>query len=555
MKITNFTFVSKIVAIIVAMTLLGCQEPVTSTPTPEPEPEYKSFKFSGVTTDHTSIRVNIEPENLDQEYIVFLCEKKHFTANQIDTREELLEDDYIYFSELAEYYGISLHEFLSTVGWLTTGTKIGYGAVNLHPNTEYVVYCYGVEFDGDFYEATTEICYTVITTTAPEMVDVEYNISVEVTGNVANISIDPQEYNGYYYSFIIPETDQYYIYKDMEFSEEYMAHYRNNLLDEFEENMDLGTPASELCHKGKVEFSERLEPNKEYVVAVFTLSNDKTPIIASLPTLKYFNTQDVKISNMTIDIAVTDITPYTAELTVTPSNKTESYACLLLGKDQVPPIEDEYEQMLTIIEYYEPAIFNGRFNEKIYPFMPESEYVILAFGVENNLPTTQLFRHDFTTLKADPGKISIESIDILKLFDAKEIIALDSRYAQALNNCECVAIVEVTTSAPTDNVYFWWYEEWMKIEYSEEAFLEDLLMYEPTKPMQMMDMYYSMDEDDKFFFTGIAEDEDGNLSPIYYSESFTTSKSMCSPANEFFGYVNTLNATSKAKTRTFVVKR
>ena len=555
MKITNFTFVSKIVAIIVAMTLLGCKEPVTSTPTPEPEPEHKSFKFSGVTTDHTSIRVNIELENLDQEYIVFLCEKKHFTANQIDTREELLEDDYIYFSELAEYYGISLHEFLRTVGWLTTGTKIGYGAVNLHPNTEYVVYCYGVEFDGDFYEATTEICYTVITTTAPEMVDVEYNISVEVTGNIANISIDPQEYNGYYYSFIIPETDQYYIYKDMEFSEEYMAHYRNNLLDEFEESMDLGTPASELCHKGKVEFSERLEPNKEYVVAVFTLSNDKTPIIASLPTLKYFNTQDVKISDMTIDIAVTNITPYTAELTVTPSNKTESYACLLLGKDQVPPIEDEYEQMLTIIEYYEPAIFNGRFNEKIYPFMPESEYVILAFGVENNLPTTQLFRHDFTTLKADPGKISIESIDILKLFDAKEIIALDSRYAQALNNCECVAIVEVTTSAPTDNVYFWWYEEWMKIEYSEEAFLEDLLMYEPTKPMQMMDMYYSMDEDDKFFFTGIAEDEDGNLSPIYYSESFTTSKSMCSPANEFFGYVDTLNATSKAKTRTFVVKR
>lgn len=551
MKIKDFIFVTKVIALIATLTLFGCNDNETSTPQPTP----KAFKFSGITTEYRSLKVNVIPQNEEQEYIIFLSEKKHFTLNQIDTREELLEDDYIYFTALAEEYNMGVRDFLTQVGWLVKGDKVGYGAVNLYPGTEYVVYCYGVEFDGDFYEATTEICYTEISTSIPELVMVDYAVNVEVTGSVATVEIDPKDYNGYYYYYVVPETDRYYVYNGMEFGNDYMSYYRNSLLDEFDEALELGTSISQMCHKGKVEFSERLEPNKEYVVLVFTLSEDKTPIIASLPTTHYFTTGDVKTSDLTIDIAVTDITPYYAQLAVTPSNNNESYACLLLGKNQVPPIEDEYEQMLTIMEYYEPSIFEGAFSEKIFPFMPESEYVILAFGVENNLPTTELFRHDFTTAKADPGTISIENIEIVKLFDAQEIIALDKSYSSALAECECVAVVDVTTSTPTDSVYFWWYEEWMKFEYSAEAFLEDLLMYDPTSTRELADMYYSYSDDDKFFFAGIAEDENGNLSPIYYGESFLLSKDMCSPAEEFFAYVSKSSAKRSATTHRVIVKR
>ena len=553
MKIKNFTLVTKVIALVATIALFGCADDNTTKPNNEAKP--KEFKFSGITAEHRSLKLNIMPQNEEQEYIVFLCEKKHFQRNQIDTREELLEDDYIYFTQLAEQFNMGVRDFLTQIGWLVKGDKVGYGAVNLYPGTEYVVYCYGVEFDGDFYEATTEICYTEIATTAPEFVEVDYTINADVTGNIATISIDPNDYNGYYYYYIVPDTDRYYLFENMEFNDDYMAYYRNGLIDEFDEALDMGTSVSSLCSKGKIEVTERLEPNKGYVVLVFTLSADKTPIIASLPATKYFNTGDIKTSDLTIDIAVTDITPYYAQLAVTPSNNTENYTCLLLGKNQVPPIEDEYEQMLTIMEYYEPSLFKGYFSEKIFPFMPESEYVILAFGVENNLPTTQLFRHEFTTAKADPGKIFIENIEIVKLFDAQEIIALDKSYSNALAECECVAVVDVTTSAPTDNVYFWWYEEWMKIEYKEEAFLEDLLMYDPTSTRELVDMYYSYGDDDKFFFAGIAEDELGNLSPIYYGESFLVSKDMCSPASEFFNYVTKSSAKRTATTHRVIVKR
>ena len=126
----------------------------------------------------------------------------------------------------------------------------------------------------------------------------------------------------------------------------------------------------------------------------------------------------------------------------------------------------------------------------------------------------------------------------------QEIIALDSSYKNKLANCECVAIVEAKTNIPTDKIYMWWYEEWMRVEYSEEAFLEDLLMYDYANNPEIMDMYYSYSDQERWLFAGIAEDESGNMSEIFYTEPFMLSKDMCDPAEEFFSYVGNTATTA-----------
>ena len=113
-----------------------------------------------------------------------------------------------------------------------------------------------------------------------------------------------------------------------------------------------------------------------------------------------------------------------------------------------------------------------------------------------------------------------------------------------LSGCECVAIVEAKTNTPANALYFWWYEEWMRVEYSEEAFLEDLLMYDPANNPEMMDMYYSYSDQERWLFAGIAEDENGNMSEIFYTEPFMLSKDMCDPAEEFFSYVGKASTTA-----------
>ena len=257
-------------------------------------------------------------------------------------------------------------------------------------------------------------------------------------------------------------------------------------------------------------------------------------ILCSEPSVAYFTTNESNKSDLTIKIEVTDITQYNAMLTVTPSKKGEEYACVFLATSQMPPYESEYEQMMFIIENFDPAIFKSSFSEALTPLMPNTEYIVVAFGIENNLPTTDMFSYRFTSLEAGTSEVYIESIEFVKLFDAKEIIALDSSYANALAEVECVAVVEAKTNIPTDKLRFWWYEEWMKFQYSEEAFLEDLLMYDYANNPEVMDMYYSLDDEDRFLFAGIAEDDKGNMSEIFYTEPFMLTKDMCDPAEEFF---------------------
>ena len=520
-------------------TLAACSNPNDEpTPTP-PSDEAKAFAFDGKTIKHRELSVNIIPEDKNMEYVVLFAEKKHFIANGIDTREELIDDDLTMLRDYANYYGISIREFLEGMKWLVKGDKEGYKVTNLYPATEYVVYCYGVNIDGETYEATTEVCYEVITTTAPELQNIEFNIDAKVNGNSVAVTMTPNDYEGLYYSYIVPETDNYYLPDGAEFNADYLAHYRNTTLDTFNELINnQGIPAKQFCHSGEITRNERLTPNSNYMVVCFAVSNEQTPILCSEPTVAYFTTQDSNKSDLTIKIEVTDITQYNAMLTVTPSKKGEEYACVLLAASQLPPYESEYEQMIFIIENFDPAIFKNSFSEALTPLMPATEYIVVAFGIENNLPTTNMFSYRFTSLNAGTSEVYIESIDIIKLFDSQEIIALDSSYKNKLSNCECVAIVEAKTNIPTDKLYFWWYEEWMRVEYSEEAFLEDLLMYDYANNPEMMDMYYSYSDQERWLFAGIAEDEDGNLSEIFYTEPFLLSKDMCDPAEEFFSYVN-----------------
>lgn len=529
---------------ILAVALIALAAACQNEPPHEPV-KPKPFAFENKQIKHTELSLDIAPEDKELEYVVLFAEKKHFIANGIDTREELLADDLAMLRQYADYYGITIREFLEGMKWITKGDKEGYKVTNLYPATEYVVYCYGVNVEGENYEATTEVYYEVITTTAPKLQDIDFDIKANIVGNSVAITITPNDYNGLYYSYIVPDTNNYYLPEGAPFNADYLAHYRNTTWATFNELINnQGIAAEQFCHSGEVTINDRLNPNANYMVICFAVSEDQTPILCSEPSIAYFATQESNKSDLKIEIKVEDITQYNAMLTVTPSKRGEDYACVFLAASQLPPLESEYEQMMFIIENFDPAIFSGPFSEALTPLMPGTEYVVVAFGIENNLPTTDMFSYRFTSLEAGTSEVYIESIEIAKLFDAEEIIALDKSYTSILAECECVAIVEAKTNIPTDKLRFWWYEEWMRVEYSEEAFLEDLLMYDYANNPEMMDMYYSMSDQDRFLFAGIAEDENGNMSEIFYTEPFLMSKDMCDPAEEFFSYVGSASTTA-----------
>lgn len=510
--------------------VVGCQPDEKNEPTPDNKD--MAFRFEMNTTTHTSVATNIIPEDKSMEYIVFLSELKHFYMNGIDTEQELLEDDYLYFYEMAAEFEMPMRDFLQAAGWLTSGDKLGYRGINLYPDTDYIVYCYGVQFDGEYYTATTDICYTQLRTTTPELRNITFATEHSVDGNVASFRISPNDYDGYYYHYIIPDYDPFFIHEGMEITDEYITYYRNMAADDFQELIDVqGVSKDNFCHKGVAEFSKRLDPNTNYMLLTFAVSDDQLPILCSAPEVCYFTTQEPLYSELSIDIEITDITPYEAQLTLTPSSD-EPYACVFLTADQFPNSEDDLETMNKIIEYYLPAIFTGEHREKLTPLMPSSEYVVAAFGCDGENPTSELFVERFTTPAQQSSDVYITSIDILKIFDIEEVAAIDSAYEPLIEECECLVVVEAKTNVACDKVYYFWFEDWMRYEYSNEAFLEDLMMYEPTPSPTVMTLWYSTEV--PVFFAGIAEDEGGNISDIYYGDIVPIERENCSPAAEFF---------------------
>ncbi len=533
-------FLQSILTFTTLVLCLSCNtdEPTGDTPSPNDKVE-GVIRFSDERSSQRALSLNIISDDPDMEYIVLLAQKKHFILNEIDSQKKLVEDDYFYVQSLAKQYNMEVRDFLQQMGWLVKGNKMGYSAMGLYPDTEYVVYCYGVEFTDEGYEATTEIFYDIIKTAGPVAKQAEFDITCTTDGNLVDVSIDPNDYDGYYFYLIVPETWREYIPEGEEMDSTHIEMLSNITFDRFNQwqNVD-GTPIEQFCFQGQHIHSERLEPNTNYMVVAFAVSDDTTPLLCSVPAVKHFTSGDYAKTSLKLDIEVTDITPYSANLNLRPSNNSEEYTCIFIAKSQLPLVDSDYQLMKALANNFQPSIFTGPIkNEYLGPLMPQTEYVVLAFGLDGNIPTTDLYQVHFSSLEATDGTTQITDIELIKLFDTEEIIAIDPSYRKKLGDCECVAIVEATTNEPCDKLYFWWYEEWMKVEYSEEAFLEDLLMYSYANNPEIMDMYYSMGNDDLFFFAGIAEDEKGNLGDIYYGDAFVASRDMVSPAEEFFPYV------------------
>ena len=140
-------FLKSIIAFMVVALAASCNNEPPQNVEP-PVDDAKPFAFENKSIKHRELSLSIIPEDKELEYVVLFAEKKHFVANGINTREELIEDDLAMLRDYADYYGITIREFLEGMKWLAKGDKTGYKVTNLYPATEYVVYCYGVAIDG-----------------------------------------------------------------------------------------------------------------------------------------------------------------------------------------------------------------------------------------------------------------------------------------------------------------------------------------------------------------------------------------------------------------------
>lgn len=489
-----------------------------------------------VTT--SSLTVDVTPLDKEMVYIVFLNTREYIEQFQLTTDEALHEDDLKYI----ESTGYPISNFCSK-GDLKDKT------MSARPDTEYVVYAYGINPEtGDML---TRIVYADATTPDIDKVDAKFKIEAEIYSTIADVTVTPENYDGYYFfeayqtSTINPELSLFEIcsnsFSNVVMSYEMFGYDKAAILA--------------ACCKGPGFRRIELQAETKYTIVAYAVSEDL--LVCSEPSVLEIETSGVTTSKNILDITVSNITARTADVTITTTNE-DPYVYVLLDSEDLAEAGETDEDVLDYIttRYYLGYYSIGDESYSLSKLTPDSEYAVCAFGYLSGDVTTKLFRADFATKPETVGSVSIE-IPCDEYYDISAIYAIDPSAISGWDSFYDVYLPLQPVLSPEGakaDLYYAVYDYESYFDTTADAELKSEVYYnacyeEPRDPEGSL---YTLYYDDTVIVIGFAVDEQGNWGPLYKSKPFTITTSGVSDAQQFIDkYVNLYNpqAVKAAATR------
>ena len=405
-------FISKLAFMaMLAFGVASCQKPIDEpqdpqNPTEEPvKPESgKPVVMEDFTVTLTSIHsgdvfLTIEPEDKEMTYWYQLQVKEDMP----DTDEEILASDLDYLNYIADYYGASLAQLLADN--LLKG-DIEWRYQYLEPNTEYVLYMYGMNTSG---EALTTVNQLTFKTTKVEQLDCTFDILIgdNVTANSFSITIIPSDDTvGYYFDVFPAWMYEEYCLSDAANIPAFMAEYIPALASENGVTVSYAVGAisnyGTIAHDFTLE--DGIEPNSSYFVFAVGLGADGTAtteaqvaeVKTAAPPVNSFEVTEGYVED---DRATFYVRP----------DHSESYVALFELKeyflDENGELVSDEEIIASIIAAQGSKlgdhIYSGTSTVKECPMIPNKDYFCLVFGYFGGEVTTPLTKVEFSTKPAD----------------------------------------------------------------------------------------------------------------------------------------------------------
>mgnify|MGYP006361263721 CR=1 FL=1 len=251
-----------------------------------------SFAVSNVT--YRSCTVNYKPLDKSRPYMANIIDKEYFIQSGVDNAQSFVEAEMKNYLTIAQANGMTLEEVMPRLNpqLIYTGDAVRQFNDMQHGST-YVVYSYGVEFSGNEYKLTTPINYTLVELPIPEMYDVSFSVNYSIYNSMANISIIPQDWTGYYSVQVAPDYSIFYIPKGEQITEFWLRSLANNFFTTGRAAIAQGmTPESFMkanCSIGSQQITLPLDESFEHMVIVFAVKSEDSaiPVMCSVPTIVY----------------------------------------------------------------------------------------------------------------------------------------------------------------------------------------------------------------------------------------------------------------------------
>ena len=515
-----------------------------------------TFDMEITANTTTTCSTKITPSDDQVTYIAFMAEVDYLNGKYISTTEELFQDDYDYFMGFAKQVNApKLKEFFlanyfayqgeSSIDW--TGMMPGY---------EYVLYVYAVEFNAennDYYLASP-ITYQMVTLDGPELKNVEFDVTVDVSGPHATYNINPVDWSGKYYLSIYGEGDFMYLSANESVDDYYTKLVSDTWISNMSSLIMSGYTSSQLleimCLDGNESYSETLTASTNYALVIYAIENvDDLPQVASVPQVFNFRTEEIGPSDMTFEIKVENNYVRVADITITPSSN-EPYTAAIIPKAQVPAMENS-ELITWLNKNLLMEEYRNEISYHLNTLTPDTEYSILVYGYWGGTVTTDLFRYDFKTEAVGECENSVVRVDFNGPYSLKELEMYDPdkyyNYGQFENMGYYGMWAEIITEQPTPDLFYCIYKAEELVTGGTDAIFADLVSYTCKQSQFLTGM-----NDTLYVMCAVAMDYRGNYSEVWVSDPFSYNLNATTkrPISEYIEKVHGTTAEPQRKNAT-----
>lgn len=500
------------------------------------EPDDDEIRLEIVEARPNTVIVSIETDG-NLTYFINIEEKAVW--DQYAGEEDVFAHDRELFQWNADGWGISLESWLreefGTIKYATPYHMFMYvqdgvrGTVYLENNTEYVVYAYGINGNG---EILTDLYSVETATTDYDLSNpVSFDIDIDITENFGSFRISPSDNGQQYFAGILLYRDEVPALEDLQADilrkrEDQIFMYWSH-----PENTDTWEGIVEwMAFTGEQSVEEELgladAPGVVYAYTIDDRGNMNGKMI-----IKEFRTNALDDSGNKIKMELSALTSRTATLTVTTT--TNDLYLVMFDEDGSEYDGLEGKELANAILYADSDnLYSGR-NDIIIPMKGmhrDVDYILVAFGYEAGQITTEPTVLRFTTPNPTVSDVTCKPQFSSEYYDLRQAF---EKYPDVFRNPEGESrpVVWMDVELGGDPASFSYFLEFT--ENVQDRHVDDLITmlenhYNDLGPFgtgEWLYLFYGH----SYTLVGVARDADGNYGEVFLSEPIIFSEEGCSP--------------------------
>ncbi len=367
--------------------------------------------------------IKYTPLEYSGNYIFFVMDKKTVSKYLLDKDglDELYQGDLSWVQSVAESNNMTLEECLKHAPQFYTmdGDETEMDYTDLDYDTDYIAYCYGLSLDG---KRLTDFTMAEFSTSIVETSDITFEASVtDITKSSANITITPSNDSDYYFWTYISEMD---------YSQYSLEEIMSNMISNIKSNVeDWGISITSYIHTGSSSDAPTdLWSGTRYYIVAWGMDYAGTPTTKPKEVASFVTESEPVLDDCRFTLTLLQKKPEDIKIRVEPTKSSTRYYVAFVEESKCKGYNDrQMAQRIVNMEasrledgYYlednnwEALTYTGTKEfwgniDLYWNFLPDHNYQIYVFGVDNGTITTAIDRLDVTTEPAVKSDLTIQT--------------------------------------------------------------------------------------------------------------------------------------------------